>query len=347
MLPTTLPSAKIIDPHSVSPLRWGIIGPGWIAANFADAVHKYTNQKIVAIASKTPGRGDSFAAPRGIATVLDSYEALVEHPDVDVIYVATTHEFHKEHALLAIAAGKHVLIEKPCAINRADVETIAAAAKAAGVLAMEAMWTRYLPQTSVISQIISDGILGELELVVSDFGQDLREVPRCMSSVSGGALLDLGIYNFAFTSLVLGNATSVTTTGTLTKTGVDQTSTTFFEFASGARAAATVSLATYTPTAASISGSAGMLTIDTPFFTPTGVTLYGADFNAKPVAHWEDESGIREHEGLGYQATAFASYVDQGLLDSPVRPLSEVASDIGLLESARHQIGAFLDGEKR
>jgi predicted dehydrogenase len=347
MLPSSLPSARVIDPASVTPLRWGIIGPGWIAANFADAVHKYTTQRIVAVASKTPGRGEEFAAPRGIEIVLDSYEALVAHPDVDVIYVATTHEFHKEHALLAIAAGKHVLIEKPCAISKADVEEIAAQAKAAGVIAMEAMWTRYLPQTDVIRQVVSEGILGDISLVVSDFGQDLRGVPRCMSSVSGGALLDLGIYNFAFTSLVLGNATSVTTSGKLTLTGVDETSTTYFSYAGAARAVATVSLATYTPTAASISGDNAVLTVDTPFFTPTALTLYGAEFNAKPVARWEDESGIREHEGLGYQATALASYVDQGLLDSPVRPLAEVASDIGLIESARHQIGAFLDGEKR
>jgi predicted dehydrogenase len=347
MLPTSLPSPRIIDPASVSPLRWGIIGPGGIAASFADAVHKYTTQRIVAVASKTPGRGEAFATPRSIEVVLDSYDALVTHPDVDVVYVATTHEFHKEHALLAIAAGKHVLIEKPCALNRADVETVEAAAKAAGVLAMEAMWTRYLPQTDVIRQVLSEDILGELSLVVSDFGQDLRGVPRCMSSVSGGGLLDLGIYNFAFTSLVLGNATSITTTGKLTLTGVDETTTTFFSYSNGARAVATVSLATYTPTAASISGVNGMLTVDTPFFTPTGLTLYGPDFNPKPVARWNDESGIREHEGLGYQATALASFVDQGILDSPVRPLAEVANDIGLLEQARHQIGAFLDGEAR
>ena len=346
MLPTSLPSPRIIDPHGVKPLRWGIIGPGWIAGNFADAVHKYTNQKIVAIASQTPGRGDAFAASRGIEIVLDSYQALAEHPDVDVVYVATTHEFHKDHALLAIAAGKHVLIEKPCALTGSDVELIERAGKAAGVLVMEAMWTRYLPQTSVISQVLSDGILGDIELVVTDFGQDLRGVPRCMTTVSGGALLDLGIYNYAFTSLVLGAATDVTATGTLTSTGVDSTSTSFFSFASGASASATVSLSTYTPTAASISGVAGMLTVDTPFFTPTGLTLYGPDFNPKPVARWSDESGIREHEGLGYQATALASYVEQGLLDSPVRPLSEVASDIGLIEKARHQLGAILDFEK-
>jgi len=347
MLPTHLPSPRVIDPTSVPSLRWGIIGPGGIASAFADAAHAHSTQRIVAVASLTPGKGEAFATPRGIEHVFDSYEALVGHPDVDVIYVATPHEFHLPQALLAIAAGKHVLIEKPCALTRADVEVIAKAAAAAKVLAMEAMWTYYLPQTDIIRQILAEGILGETMLVQTDFGQDLRSVPRLNATTSGGALLDLGIYNFAFTSLVLGTASRITTTGALTESGVDDTSSTFFEFAGSGRAIANVSMSSYTPTAASIAGSAGLLTVDTPFFTPTALTLFDPTFNPTAAARWVDDSGISAHEGLSYEATAFASYVAQGLTDSPLRPLAAVADDIGLIESARHQIGAYLSGEKR
>ena len=346
MLPTSLPAPRLIDPNSVPSLRWGIIGPGGIAATFADSVHKHTAQRIVAVASQTPGKAEAFATPRGIPHALTSYEELVSHPEVDVVYVSTTQQFHKPHALLAIAAGKHVLVEKPFATNPEDAQEIADAASAEGVLAMEAMWTRYLPQSDVIRQILSDGILGDISIVLSDFGQDLRHISRLMDPADGGALLDLGIYNFAFISQVLGAARSVRTVGSLTDTGVDETSTSFLDFESGAQAVATVSLNAFTPTSASISGTVGRLNIHEPFFTPSGLTLFASEFNPTPVATWRDETGIPAHEGLSYQATALASFVDQRLTDSPLRPLSEVVSDIGLIRLARHQIGAFLLSEK-
>lgn len=346
MLPSSLPSPRLIDPASVTPLRWGIIGPGGIAETFADSVHKHTTQRIVAVASQTPGKADAFATPRGIPHALTSYDALVNHPEVDVVYVATTHQFHKEHALLAIAAGKHVLVEKPLATNPTDAQEIADAAKAAGVLAMEAMWTRYIPQSDVMRQIFADGILGDISFVLSDFGQDLRHVPRLMDPEAGGGLLDLGIYNFAFSSFVLGNASSIQTSGSLTSTGVDETTTSVLSYASGAQAVATVTMAAFTPTAASVSGSTGRLNIHEPFFTPSGLTLFASEFNPTPVATWRDETGVPTHEGLSYQATALASFLDQGLTDSPLRPLAEAISDNALIYQARHQIGAFLTGEK-
>ena len=342
----TLPAPHIIDPASVPGLRWGIIGPGGIAQSFADSVHKHTGQRIVAVASQTPGKAEAFAKPRQIEHALTSYQELVEHPDVDVVYVATTHEFHRTHAELAIAAGKHVLIEKPMALNAADAEAIRVAAAAAGVLAMEAMWTRYLPQSDIIRRVLADGMLGNIELVLTDFGQDLRMIPRLVSPVSGGALLDLGIYNFAFTSLVLGDAQSVSTVGTLTDTGVDDTTTSLMSYASGAEAIANVTLSSFTPTAASIAGTAGLIRVDGPFFTPTGLQLFPAEFNSAPVATWKDTSGIAAHEGLCYQATALASFVEQGLTDSPLRPLAQAVADIDLIQQARHQVGAFLTGER-
>ena len=347
MLPSSLPSPRLIPADSVRPLRWGIIGPGMIAEIFTDATHKHTNQRVVAVASQTPGRVEAFATPRGIEVSLDSYEALVARPDVDVVYVATHPQHHRAHAELAIAAGKHVLIEKPLAPTAEDAQAIADAAAAAGVLVMEAMWTRYLPQTDVIRQILFEGILGDIKLVQSDFGQALHHIPRLVDPVAGGGLLDLGIYNFAFTSLVLGAAEKVSASGTLTESGMDDTVNVLLGYHSGAQAAITTSIAAFTPTAASISGVKGMLTVGEPFFTPTSLTLFEADFNPAAVATWKDESGIVAHEGLSYQATALASYVEQGLTDSPARPLAEAVSDISLIQQARHQIGAYLTGEAR
>ena len=347
MLPSSLPSPRLIPADSVRPLRWGVIGPGGIAEIFVDAVHKHTNQRVIAVASQTPGKAAAFASSRGIEFALNSYEALVSRDDIDVVYVATPHHFHRAHAELAIAAGKHVLIEKPLAATAEDAQAIADAASAAGVLAMEALWTRYLPQTDVIRQILSEGILGEIKIVQSDFGQALLHVPRLIGPQAGGGLLDLGIYNFAFTSLVLGAAQTVSASGTLTPSGVDDTVNVLLGYSNGAQASILTSISAFTPTGASITGEMGLLTLGKPFFTPTSLTLSAAEFNATPKAVWEDRSGIEGHEGLSYQATALASYVEQGITDSPARPLAEAVSDISLIQQARHQIGAYLTGEVR
>lgn len=346
MLPRHLPAPRLIPSRSVTPLRWGIIGPGMIAEVFTDALHQHTSQRVVAVASQTPGRSEAFARPRKIEFALDSYQALVARPDVDVIYVASQAQSHREHAELAIAAGKHVLVEKPFATTGQDAQEIASAAQAAGVLVMEAMWTRYLPQSDVIRQVLDEKILGDISFVQTDFGQNLLDVPRLVDPVAGGGLLDLGIYNFAFTSFVLGAAQKISASGVLTASGVDDTVSVLLGYSSGAQAAITTTISAFTPTLASISGSSGMLTVGAPFFTPTSLTLLGSEFNPSTQAVWSDQTGIVGHEGLSYQATALAHFVDLGLTDSPVRPLAEVVSDISLIDQARHQIGALLASER-
>ena len=131
-------------------VRWGILGAGWIAGSFAEAVTSATASTIIAVGSRSAEKGRVFAdahlgADAAAAHIHDSYEGLVTDPDVDVVYVATPHSHHREHALLAIAAGKHVLVEKAFTRNAAEAEEVFAAAREAGVFVMEAMWTRFLP----------------------------------------------------------------------------------------------------------------------------------------------------------------------------------------------------------
>ena len=344
MIPTSLPKPRIVDPNSVPALRWGVIGPGAIAETFVDATHKYTAQRITAVASRTPGKGEAFAGSRGIAKTYSSYEQLVSDPDIDVVYVATTHEFHLEHALLAIEAGKHVLVEKPIAITAEQAQRIADAATGAKVLAMEAMWTRYLPHTDVIRQLLADGALGEITMVTADFGHNATG-KRLWNVADGGALLDLGIYPLAWCSMALGAPSSVSASGHLSDTGIDEQSIVRLEYASGAQAVVTTSLRSMGTVRASIAGREGTLDSHVPFFTPSGFTLRSSVF--EPVEHeFTDASPIQKHEGLSYQATHLAQYVGEGRIDSPFRPLKEVVSDIRIIDTARHQIGALLLHER-
>ncbi|MEO6144421.1 MAG: Gfo/Idh/MocA family oxidoreductase, partial [Dermatophilaceae bacterium] len=128
------------EPDAAPLLRWGIIAPGGIANKFAEAVHGFTAGRVVAVGSRDGGRAQEFAQRHGIPRSYAGYEQLVRDDEVEAVYVASPHSAHRDHALLAIAAGKHVLIEKALARNSTEVEEIFAAAERAGVFVMEAMW---------------------------------------------------------------------------------------------------------------------------------------------------------------------------------------------------------------
>ena len=346
LFPTRFPAPIVPAADSVPALRWGIIAPGGIAATFAAAVKVHTNQRLVAVASRSLDRARSFANTWGIPTAYGDYSELLANPDVDVVYIAAQQHVHRELALLAIVAGKHILVEKPFAMNGAEARDIVAAARRAGTFAMEAMWTRYLPQTSVIMQLIADGVLGDITLVTADHGQNMPVDHRVRKLDSGGgALLDLGIYPIAFASQILGTPAAIHNVGSLIDTGVDGQSLLTFSYASGAQAQVNTSLLARTPITASIAGSDALLQVGGPFFAPSTLTLSQPGFSGESI-HWADQSGIVAHQGLSYQATALAGYIAQGFTESPVHSLDETVAIVDSIDSARWQLGYRFDSEK-
>ena len=144
-MPSHLPSPRVPDSLDAPPLRWGILGTGWIADKFVTALHESTRQVVQAVGSRSAEGARRAADAFGAATAHGSYEALVADPEVDVVYVATPHHLHLPHALLAIEAGKHVLVEKPVGLDAGEARQIGEAAARAGVFCMEAMWSLFLP----------------------------------------------------------------------------------------------------------------------------------------------------------------------------------------------------------
>jgi predicted dehydrogenase len=333
-----IPAPETLDPNSVPPLRWGILGAGDIAEVFAETVSANTNQQIVAVASKTPGKGEAFASRFGIARSYSSYEDLVQDPEVDAVYIATLPNTHKADALLAITASKHVLIEKPSALLAADAEEIYSAARAAKVFAMEAMWSRYLPQASIIRQLVSSGAIGEIELLQADFGQDNRTIERLWIPGQSSIMQDMGIYPISFAQMLLGDPVKITATGTLHNGESESFASAVLEYASGARAVINVSGKAHLPTTAAVSGTLGVVLVDGPFFIPSGIELRPALYNSHGPK-WKDESSIQGHAGLCYQVTAFASFVAQGLLESPLQSHHDTVSVIKIGEEIRRQLG--------
>ena len=155
--PAALPAARTPDPRTAPSLRWGVIGTGWIADRFVSSLQRHSSQRVVAVGSRTSCSARLFADRHSIATAYGSYEELVADADVDVVYVATPHNTHLPVALLALGAGKHTVVEKPLGATADEARQIEAAAGAAGLFCMEAMWTAFLPKFDVLRQLLGSG----------------------------------------------------------------------------------------------------------------------------------------------------------------------------------------------
>lgn len=317
-------------------LRWGVLAPGGIARSFVASVLKHTNQRVLAAGSRSLENAQAFAAEHGLERAYGSYDELLADDELDAIYVASPHSLHVEHGLMVIAAGKHLLVEKPIATNAADARLLLDAARAAGVFATEAMWTRYLPQSAVIRAVLDAGMLGEVRQLFADHGQAITHIPRLVQpELAGGAMLDLGIYPFSFASQWLGNPSAVTATGARYRTGVDEWVSAVLQYESGAAATLSTTMATVTPNTASINGTEARLELAGTFYAPTSLRLVDTKGES---AQWHDDTGIRDHEGLSWQATAVARFVGEGLLQSPLHPHDEIVAVLATMGEALRQL---------
>ncbi|MCP2032234.1 putative dehydrogenase [Okibacterium sp. HSC-33S16] len=317
-------------------LRWGILGPGGIAQAFASdlVLHNFTVQ---AVGSRRADAAASFAEKFGIANVHGSYEELVADPEVDAIYIATPHPFHAEQALLALNAGKHVLVEKPFTLNAREAEAVVARAEELGLVVLEAMWTRFLPHMARIREILDSGAIGEVRSLIADHTQDLPDDPAHRINdlaLGGGALLDLGIYPISFASALFGAPASVQATATFKDTGADASIATLFSYGNG-RIATTLSASdTRGPNRATILGTEGRIEIDAVWYTPTSFTVY--DAAGEVTETYQSEVAGR---GMQFQAAELERLVEKGQLESPLLPHAEMVSIMGTLDDVRSQIG--------
>jgi predicted dehydrogenase len=316
------------------PLRWGILGTGGIAHSFVTDLGLTASGVAVAVGSRSQAGADAFADAFSIPRRHASYASLVADPEVDVIYVATPHPMHHENALLALAAGKPVLVEKPFAMNAIEAAQIVAAARAAGLFAMEAMWTRFLPHMAVVRDWLADGRLGKIISVSADHGQWFVEDPQSRlfaPELGGGALLDLGIYPVSLASMVLGRPDRITALIDPAFTGVDAQTSMVFGYARGAQAVLSCTLAAKSATRASIVGTEARIEIDGDFYAPTAVTLIPREGEPTRV------ETPHEGRGLRHQADEVARRLAAGELESPLMGLDESVSIMETMDTVLAQ----------
>lgn len=337
----SLPEPQGIDPASVPALNWGVVGTGRIARSFVSAVQAHTTQQVRAVVARDARRTQVFAVELGIEKTYTDLDALLEDPAIDAVYVATPHTTHVDIALRAIAAGRHVLVEKPLATTGPDAERVTRAGRKAGVLVMEAMWTRYLPQSEIVRALLGDGAIGDVHMVTADFGFAAAYDPASRlwdPALGGGALLDAGVYPVSFASSVLGPIAEVSASGVRGATGVDERATVRMTTAGGVEALVATSIVSSLPTRATISGSAGRIEMLAPFFCPSGVALIRGSLGGEQRTEWRDDRFAEPHDGLSDEAIAFASYVGEGRTESPIHTHQETVEVLNLLDEARDQI---------
>ncbi|MDL9980649.1 Gfo/Idh/MocA family protein [Microbacterium sp. ASV49] len=317
-------------------LRWGILATGGIAHAFTSDL-RTAGLDVAAVGSRRKDAADAFAAQFEIPRAHDSYEALAEDPDVDIIYIATPHPSHAENAVLALENGKHVLVEKPFTLTGPEAERVRDAARAAGLLAMEAMWTRYLPHIEKVRGLVRSGAVGEVRTVFADHTQSLPRDPAHRINaleLGGGALLDLGIYPISFAWDMVGAPATITARGRLSETGADTEVATIFTHGSGAVSTSISSSRAAGPNTAHIVGTEARIDIDRIFYSPTSFRLTRPDGEVAEVF----ESHV-QGRGMQFQALAAERFVAEGRTDSDVLPIDETVAIMHALDEIRGQIG--------
>jgi predicted dehydrogenase len=322
-------------------LGWGILATGWIAGLFAQDLAA-VGLTVAAVGSRSKEKARAFADRYAIPNAHGSYEDLVADPDVDIVYIATPHPYHVSAAMLALQAGKHVLIEKPFALNGRDAKTIVEEARKKNLVVLEAMWTRFLPHMKRIHEIIDAGTLGELRSVSAEHRQFLPTDPKHRLNapeLGGGALLDLGIYPISFAYDILGAPTSIKGSARFQDTGVDAEVAVIMEHQGGAISTSVAAMDCSGPNEAVIYGSEARIEIAAIWYTPTSFRVLGQkgeiieEFDA-PVAN----------RGMQFQALEMERLVRDGEVSSLMPPDQTVAI-IETLDTVRKQIGLSYPGE--
>ena len=291
------------------------------------------SNRLYAVAARDAERSASFAARFGASRSYGDYRSLIEDPEVDIIYVATTHPFHREQALSAIEAGKHVLVEKPLALNAAHAREVLSAARHKGVFAMEAVWMRANPLILKARDLVAQGVIGDVVAVHADFSIEVAFDPTHRLydlSNGGGALLDLGIYPMHLAWIFLGHPDFQQVLGTLSPTGSDSTVALQWGYASGAVAQLRCATTAWTPGRATIAGSAGSISAEPWFVNPERLVVTTSDGELRV------EAGGTAY---GPQIEEVERCLREGLLESPLAPHADTIGVLELIDRARADLG--------
>ena len=354
-------------------IRWGIIGTGFIAGEFARGLSFVPEAQLLGVASRKVANAKAFSKVFQVPRFYSSVEELVRDPDIDVVYIGTPNHTHKDLSILCLSAGKAILCEKPFAINAIEAREVIEVARRQQLFCMEAMWMRFMPLIQEVKAKIERGEIGKVRMLSADFGYVVSSNSSYSTTLEkgGGVLLDRGIYGLSLAYYLLGEPAAITTQANLLDTGVDEQSTVLLNYNKGALAVLSQSLCTESSNQAIIMGSKGRITIDKLFIMPEKISV--AKFDAatdnfpsplaspsakqKLVAKVKRNSFIRriyislssllssedtsikplEGNGYNYEAVEVVKCLQTGKLESEVMPLDETLKIIEAIDLIRSQ----------
>lgn len=319
--------------------RWGIIGAGHIAGSFAKGLKVLPNAQCYAIASRDGKKAASFAAEYGFEKSYDSYQAMLDDPKVDIVYVATPNNLHYTHTMMALDAGKHVLCEKPFAITCSQAITMMRVSREKNLFLMDAMWSRFLPSVIKTAAMLEEGAIGNPLMLQAEFGIHpvYDEKSRLFDpKLGGGSIADIGIYPIFLALFLFGDPLSMDVSSIPAPSGVDMTTTIIMTHKGGKMSVLTSSFAFDLESDAKITGDAGRLRLCRMFHTPTTLMLrHGAE--EKEVEIPVEMVG----NGYNYEAAEVMRCIDEGKIESDIWNHSQTLRLLDTVERATKD--AFLN----
>lgn len=315
--------------------RIGIIGCGWIAEKMAITLQGMENVQAYAIASRDILKARNFAKQWNFTHAYGSYEEMLDDEGVDLVYIATPHSHHYDHTRLSLLKGKPVLCEKSFTANAKQAEALIQLAKEKNLFLTEAIWTRYMPLSQTIRELIDSGVIGQPILLTANLGYPNYDWERMHKpELAGGALLDLGVYTLNFAAMAFGTDI-VKTTSTCIKsaTGIDSQNSITLEYADGKMAVLNSSLLAKSDRQGIISGDKGFMIVEN-INNPQQVRVYDEDYRLK--ATYDCPPQITGYE---YQVYASIEALNNGWLESPYMPHAETLRIMQQMDALRKEWG--------
>jgi predicted dehydrogenase len=328
-------------------IRWGILGCGKIARKFASDLKYVKNAELIAVAARELSTAENFAKDFPAKYKHGSYEALVKNEEIDVVYIATPHGLHHEHALLCLRNNKAVLCEKAFALNYAQAKEMIDEAIHRNVFLMEAFWTKFLPNYLVVKKLISENKIGKIQSITSTFGfiPTPPVAPRLYDpALGGGSLLDIGVYPIFLALDLLGRPDAIHAVMTPSAQGTDSQCSIIFTYKNGALAQLFSSFASDLDTFADIAGDKGRLRLTHRFYSPSStIEFYPTTPDSREVFPCEKASGF----GYEYEAQHVTDCLLKGLTESPVLKFSDTLSMMETLDRVRAQAGIIYPADQK
>lgn len=320
----------------------GIIGAGNIAGTMASTIGPMPDATCYAVASRGLAKSRAFAEKYGFQKAYGSYEELVSDPEVEIVYIATPHSHHFEHARLCIEHGKHVLCEKAFTMNTAQAEALFALAEEKGVLITEAIWTRYMPSRQIINDLLSQGVIGEVRTLTANLCYRICQNERIIRpELAGGALLDVGIYPLNFALMHFGNGyRNITSTVLMTETGVDGQECINMTWPDGRFAILNAGIYGASDRHGTFYGSNGYLVVDN-INNPMAADIYNSDHQL--IRHVDMPEQITGYE---YEVRELMDCIHTGAKECPSMPHSETLRVMRIMDALRADWGLVYPQEE-